>query len=45
MVDENKVQYLTPAPEKDGESYPYFDQFPAYGLATEVLDCSVATLK
>ena len=41
----NKVQYLTPAPEKDGESYPYFDHFPAFGLATEVMDCMVATLK
>ena len=42
---ENKVQYVTPAPEKEGECYPYFDHFPAFGLATEVLDCSVATLK
>ena len=49
MIDkwrtENKVQYVTPAPEKEGECYPYFDHFPAFGLATEVLDCSVATLK
>ena len=42
---ENNVQYVTPAPEKEGECYPYFDHFPAFGLATEVLDCSVATLK
>ena len=44
MIDkwyaDNKVQSITTAPENE---YPYFSHFPAFGLASEVVDCIVMT--
>lgn len=45
MIDkwyaDNKVQSITTAPEKEGNTHPYFSHFPAFGLASEVVDCIV----
>ena len=45
MIDkwytDNKVMSVTTATEEDGECYPYFSHYPAFGLPTEVVDCSV----
>ena len=47
MIDkwyaDNKVQSITTAPENEGNCYPYFSHFPAFGLASEVVDCIVMT--
>lgn len=47
MIDkwyaDNKVQTITTAPENKGNCYPYFSHFPAFGLASEVVDCIVMT--
>lgn len=40
---DNKVQTITTATENEGNCYPYFSHFPAFGLATEVVDCVVMT--
>ncbi len=37
----NKVVIITTASEDDGECHPYFSHYPAFGLPTEVIDCSV----
>ena len=37
----NKVVTITTASEDDGECQPYFSHYPAFGLPTEVIDCSV----
>lgn len=48
MIDrwyaDNKVQTITTASEEEGNCYPYFSHFPAFGLASEVIDCIVMTL-
>ena len=45
MIDkwytDNKVMSVTTATEDDGECYPYFSRYPAFGLPTDVIDCSV----
>lgn len=45
MVDkwwsDNNVVTVSPASED--EYYPYFSAYPAFGLAAEVLDCTVMT--
>ena len=45
MIDkwytDNKVMTVTTANEDDGECHPYFSHHPAFGLPTEVFDCSV----
>ena len=47
MIDkwyaDNKVQTITTAPENEGNTHPYFSHFPAFGLASEVVDCIVMT--
>ncbi len=47
MIDkwysDNKVQTVTPAFENEGSTHPYFSHFPAFGLASEVVDCIVMT--
>lgn len=47
MIDkwyaDNKVQSITTATENEGNCYPYFSHFPAFGLASEVVDCIVMT--
>ena len=47
MIDkwyaDNKVQTITTAPENEGSTHPYFSHFPAFGLASEVVDCIVMT--
>lgn len=40
---DNKVQTITTATENECNCYPYFSHFPAFGLATEVVDCVVMT--
>lgn len=40
---DNKVQTITTATENEGNCYPYFSHLPAFGLATEVVDCVVMT--
>lgn len=37
----NKVVTITTANEDYGECHPYFSHYPAFGLPTEVIDCSV----
>ena len=37
----NNVATLTTTSEDDGECHPYFSHYPAFGLPTEVIDCSV----
>ena len=45
MVDKwyelNKVEIVSTASDQEGECYPYFTHFPAFGLPTEVIDCNV----
>lgn len=41
---ENKVQNVSPVSEDNGETSPYFSHFPAFGLATDVMDCHVMTI-
>lgn len=47
MIDkwyaDNKVQSITTAHENEGNTHPYFSHFPAFGLASEVVDCIVMT--
>ena len=47
MIDkwytDNKLQSITTAPEDEGNTHPYFSHFPAFGLASEVVDCIVMT--
>lgn len=47
MIDkwyaDNNVQTITTAPENEGNCYPYFSYFPAFGLASEIVDCIVMT--
>ncbi len=47
MIDkwyaDNKVQTITTASEEEGTTHPYFSHFPAFGLASEVVDCIVMT--
>ena len=40
---DNKVQTITTASENEENTHPYFSYFPAFGLATEVVDCVVMT--
>lgn len=40
---DNKVQTITTASENEGNTYPYFSHFPAFGFASEVVDCIVMT--
>lgn len=37
----NKVVTITISSEEDGESHPYFSHYPAFGLPTEVVDCTI----
>lgn len=41
---ENNVIGVCTATEQEGECYPYFSSFPAFGLPSEVIDCHVMTL-
>ncbi len=47
MIDkwytDNKVQNITTASEQEGTTHPYFSHYPAFGLASEVVDCIVMT--
>lgn len=47
MIDmwyaDNKVQTIATASEDEGNTHPYFSHFPAFGLASEVVDCIVMT--
>jgi len=47
MIDkwyaDNKVQTVTTVSENEGNCYPYFSHFPAFGLPSEVVDCIVMT--
>jgi len=47
MIDkwyaDNKVQTVTTVSEDEGECHPYFSHLPAFGLASEVVDCIVMT--
>ena len=38
---ENKVMGITTATEQEGECFPYFSHYPAFGLPAEVVDCHV----
>lgn len=48
MIDkwsaENNVMTVCTASEQEGECFPYFTHYPAFGLPTEVVDCNVMTL-
>lgn len=48
MIDqwttENNVLTVCTASEQEGECFPYFTHYPAFGLPTEVVDCNVMTL-
>lgn len=41
---DNNVITVSPISEEEGEYHPYFTHYPAFGLAAEVLDCTVMTL-
>lgn len=41
---DNKVQNVSPVSENNGDTSPYFSYFPAFGLATDVMDCHIMTL-
>ena len=47
MIDkwyaDNNVQTITTTPENEGSTHTYFSHFPAFGLASEVVDCIVMT--
>lgn len=47
MIDkwwsDNNIATVSPASEEEGEYHPYFSSCPAFGLAAEVLDCTVMT--
>ncbi len=47
MIDkwysDNKVQTITTSSEDEGSPHPYFSHFPAFGIASEVVDCIVMT--
>lgn len=40
---DNKVKTITTASENEGNTHPYFSYFPAFGLASEVVDCIIMT--
>ena len=48
IVDEwwndNKVQTVSPVSEESGETYPYFSYFPAFGKASDVMDCHIMVM-
>lgn len=40
----NNVVTVSPATDEEGNSHPYFTHFPAFGLASDVIDCNVMTM-
>lgn len=39
--DDLGVQVVSPVEDADGNIHPYFSHYPAFGLATEVVDCEI----
>ena len=48
IVDEwwerNNVVSVSPASDDEGNSFPYFSHFPAFGLGSDVIDCTVMVM-
>ena len=48
MADEwrerNNVVSVSPASDDAGSSNPYFTHYPAFGLASDVIDCTVMVM-
>lgn len=48
MADEwwerNNVVSVSPASDDEGSSHPYFTHYPAFGLASDVIDCTVMVM-
>lgn len=48
IVDEwwerNNVVSVSPASDDEGNCFPYFSHFPAFGLGSDVIDCSVMVM-
>lgn len=48
MIDkwhtDNNVVTVSPASDEEGNSHPYFSRNPAFGEASEVVDCDVMTI-
>lgn len=42
-MKENRVSDVCPASDQEGEYYPYFTHYPAFGLPAEVVDCYLLT--
>ncbi|EJX04065.1 hypothetical protein EVA_07829 [gut metagenome] len=38
---ENKVTDISIVTEREGEWFPYFSHYPAFGLPAEVVDCHI----
>ncbi len=49
IVDEwwsrNNVVTVSPAADDEGSSHPYFTYYPAFGLASDVIDCNVMMMQ
>ena len=41
---ENNVFSVSPSYDEEGNSHPYYDNYPAFGLPCDVEDCIVMTL-
>ena len=48
IVDEwwerNNVVSVSPASDDEGSCFQYFSYFPAFGLGSDVIDCTVMTM-
>lgn len=49
IIDEwwsrNNVVTVSPATDDEGSSHPYFTYYPAFGLASDVIDCNVMMMQ
>ncbi len=41
---ENRVTAVCTASDEEGEYHPYFTHYPAFELASDVVDCNVITI-
>ena len=42
--EQKNVVTVSPASEEEGNIHPYFSHYPAFGMATDVLDCNIMVM-
>lgn len=42
--EQNNVVTVSPASDEEGNSHPYFTHYPAFGMASDVMDCHVMVM-